>query len=194
MVLGVAGTLAAELAEAADVLERHRGRTQALVVGIDRLDARQMQHGVKQHRGMPVGEHEAVAIGPDRILGIEAQEVLPQREDDGRHGHRRARMPRLGRFDGIDRERADRVDCELVERAPGRARRARRIGIVLRAPRGGPLLGALLFGQKPAFPRKRPATHAPRGWAPLRAFRLVGSGRNGLSRRQGVSDAGRIER
>ena len=61
-------------------------------LGVDRLHAGEMQHRIEQHRGVAVGQHEAVAIGPDRIVRIEAQEMLPQRVNHRRQGHRRAGM------------------------------------------------------------------------------------------------------
>ena len=63
-----------------------------------------MQHRVEQHRGVPVGQHEAIAVRPDRILGIEAQKVLPQRVSHRRHRHRRAGMARIGLLHRIHRE------------------------------------------------------------------------------------------
>ena len=72
VVLGVARGLAVELAETADVVERNRRLPQPLVVGVHRLCAGEMEHGPEQHRGVAVGEHEAIAVGPDRVLRIEA--------------------------------------------------------------------------------------------------------------------------
>jgi hypothetical protein len=62
-----------------------------------------------------VGQHEAVAIGPDRVLRIEAQDLVPDRVDQRRQRHRRAGMTGLRLLDGLDRERADRIDRELIE-------------------------------------------------------------------------------
>ena len=114
-VLGVAGSARVELAEAFDVLERNGGVADDLVVGVDRLDPGQVEQRVEQHRGVAGGEHEAVAAGPDRVGGVEAQEALPERVGDGRERHRRPRVAGVRLLDRVDRERPDRVDAELVD-------------------------------------------------------------------------------
>ena len=118
-VLGVARGARVELAEALDVLQRDGGVADDLVVGIDRLDPGQVEQRVEQHRGVPGGEHEAVAAGPDRVGRVEAQEALPERVGDRGERHRRARVARVGLLDRVDRECADRVDAELVEVVAG---------------------------------------------------------------------------
>ena len=84
VIFGMAGAFAAELPKLLDVVERDRGLAEMLIFGVDGLHTAEMQQCVEQHRGMAVGQHEAVAIGPDRIVWIEAQKILPQRI-----GHRR---------------------------------------------------------------------------------------------------------
>src|SRR4029450_8819550 len=64
---------------------------------------------------MPHREHEAVTVSPDRVVGIEAQLPLPERIDDGRQRHWRPRVAGVGLLHGVHRERADRVDAELVQ-------------------------------------------------------------------------------
>ena len=108
-----------DLAEALDVLERDRQLAEPLVGGIDRLHAGEVQQRVEQRRGVADREHEAVAAGPDRVVGIEAQEVLPERVGDGRHRHRRAGMSGVGGLHGVHRKRADGGDGELVQRGVG---------------------------------------------------------------------------
>ena len=115
VVFRVPGRLAPELAKVADVLQGHRGLSQPFVIGIHRLRSRQMEHGPEQHRGVAVGEDEPITIGPDGILRIEAHHAVPDRVDEGRERHRGAGVPRLGLLDRIDGERADGVDCQLVE-------------------------------------------------------------------------------
>ena len=66
-----------ELPESADIVESHGGVAQFLVVGIHGLRAREVKHGPKQHRRMAIRQHEAVAIGPDRILRIETHHAIP---------------------------------------------------------------------------------------------------------------------
>ncbi len=91
------------------------GPADDLVVGFDRLHVGQVEQRVEQHRGVAGGEDEAVAVGPDRVGGVEAQEALPERVGDRGHRHRRPRVPRVGLLDRVDRQRADRVDAELVD-------------------------------------------------------------------------------
>jgi hypothetical protein len=92
-VFRVPGALGVELAEALDVLEAHRGLADDLVVGVDRADARQVEQRVEQHRRVAVGQDEAIAVRPDRLLGVEPQEPLPEHVGDGRERHRRAGVP-----------------------------------------------------------------------------------------------------
>ena len=63
---------------------------------------------------MAGGEHEAVAVGPDGVFGIEAENALPQGVNGGRHAHGRAGMTRVGLLDGINRQRADGIDAQLI--------------------------------------------------------------------------------
>ena len=112
-----------DLAEALDVLERDRQLAEPLVRGVDRLHAGEVQQRVEQRRGVADREHEAVAAGPDRVVRVEAQEVLPERVGDRRHRHRRAGMTGVGGLHGVHRERADGGDGELVERGVGFLRR-----------------------------------------------------------------------
>src|SRR5262249_1598570 len=65
---GMARAPAAELAELPDVVEGD-GRAMALRV----LDTGEVQERVEEHRGMAVREHEAIAVGPRRVVGIEPQ-------------------------------------------------------------------------------------------------------------------------
>ena len=64
---------------------------------------------------MAVGEHEAIAVGPDRIVRIEAHDAIPEGVDEGRQRHRRAGMSRLGLLDRINRQRANGVDAQLID-------------------------------------------------------------------------------
>ena len=48
--------------------------------------------------------------------GIVTQVALPQHVGHRRRAERQARVARVGLLHGVDRERADRVDAELVER------------------------------------------------------------------------------
>ena len=104
-----------QLAERLDVVHAHRGLAQDLVLGVYGLHPRQVEQRVEEHRRVAGREHEAVAVRPDRIGGVEPQKALPQRVGDGGHRHRRAGMARVGLLDGVDRQRPDRVDAERVD-------------------------------------------------------------------------------
>src|SRR5579885_2088178 len=112
----MARAAAVELAKVLDVVERDGGLADDLVLRIDREHSRQMQHRIKQHRGMPGGQHEAIAIRPDGIFRIEPQKPLPQAIYDRRHRHRSARMARVGLLNSHDRESAESVDAEVINR------------------------------------------------------------------------------
>ena len=75
-----------------------------------------MQQRVEQRGGVPGREHEAVAVGPHRQLGIEPEEPRPQRVAHRRQRHRRARVTRVRRLHRVHREHADGVDGQLVDR------------------------------------------------------------------------------
>ena len=79
--------LAVDLPELLDVFQRKRELAQTLVLGIDRAHAAQVQHGIEEHGRMTVRQNEAVAIGPDWIFGIVAQELLPENIHHGRQRH-----------------------------------------------------------------------------------------------------------
>src|SRR4029453_12766945 len=113
MVLGMSGCSALELAKVADVFGGDRRITQSLVIGIHRLRASEMKHGPEQHRGVAVREHETVPVGPDRVLGIEAHDTIPDRVNQRRERHGRAGVPGLSLLDCINRKRANGIDCQL---------------------------------------------------------------------------------
>ncbi len=75
--------------------------------------AGQMQQRVLQHRAMPVGQEETIAIRPLRICRIVAQVPIPQCDGDFSHSHRHAGMARFCGFHGVHCQCADRV-CQLL--------------------------------------------------------------------------------
>jgi hypothetical protein len=115
MVLGMTRSLAAELAEVTDVVERHRGLPEPFVGGVHGAGAGEVEHRPQQHRGVAVGEHEPIAVRPDRILRIEAHDPVPERVDQRRQRHRRAGMPGFGLLDRIDGQRANGIDRQLIQ-------------------------------------------------------------------------------
>jgi hypothetical protein len=74
----MAGAFAVKLPEELDVVQRHRQLSERFILRIDGLHSAQVQHRVKQHRRVANREHEAVAVGPDRMAGVEAQDAVPQ--------------------------------------------------------------------------------------------------------------------
>ena len=94
---GWPAVLRAELAEALQLVERH--------VGI----AGQMQQRIEQHRAVPGGEHEAVAVGPVGGGRVEVEEAREEHRGDVGHAHRHAGMAGLRLLDRVHGERADGV-------------------------------------------------------------------------------------
>src|SRR4051794_30449714 len=62
---------------------------------------------------MAIGQHEPVAIGPDRVLWIESHDAIPQCVDQWRERHRGARVAGLSALYRIDRKCTYRIDAEL---------------------------------------------------------------------------------
>src|SRR3546814_2406982 len=93
--------LAAPLPEALDLVERQ-------VVAGD------VQQAVQQRRTVAGGEHEAVAVGPQRIGGVVLQESLPQHVGHRRRAERQAGMAAVGLLHHVDGKEAKRVDAALV--------------------------------------------------------------------------------
>ena len=77
--------------------------------------AGQVEQGVEQHRAVPGGEHEAVAVRPVRIGRVVLQVARPQHVRHGRCAHRQAGMAGVRSLHRVGREEADRVDCQRVE-------------------------------------------------------------------------------
>lgn len=113
-ILRVAGTLAVKLAKSLDVLQGYRQLPQLLVFGVHRLDLAQVQQRIQQHRSMANGEDKAIAIGPNRVIGIEPQKSLPEAVDYWCHGHRGARVTGGSLLNRIHGQGANRVDTQLI--------------------------------------------------------------------------------
>src|SRR5215470_3708410 len=119
MIFRMSRGFAAELAEMTNVVERDRGLTETLVLRVHGARARQIQYRPQQHRGVAVRQDEAITIWPDRVLRIEAHDLVPDRVDQRCERHGRAGMARLRLLDCIDRERSDRIDGQLIELLSG---------------------------------------------------------------------------
>src|SRR5262249_27684986 len=72
-----------------------------------------MEHRPEQHRGMAVREHEPIAVGPDRVLRIEAHGPVPDRIHQWRERHGCTRVSGLGLLHRIYREGANSIDSQL---------------------------------------------------------------------------------
>ena len=82
---GMSRGLRMQLAEMLDLVDRQ------VVAG-------QMQQRVLQHRAVAVRQHEAIAVGPLRILRVVAEEIVPEHFGDVGHAHRHARDDRISRL------------------------------------------------------------------------------------------------
>jgi hypothetical protein len=101
-IFGMAGTFAAELSKTPDIVERDRGLVEPLFLICNTYPA-QMQHRVQQHRGVSVGQDEAIPIRPERIIWVKAHKTLPKRIHQRSQRHWRAGVAGIGLLDGIDR-------------------------------------------------------------------------------------------
>jgi hypothetical protein len=103
-VFGVAGGGGVQLAEAAQLGDAHAG-----VAG-------HVQQRIEQHGAMAGGQHEAVAVGPAWVGGVEFQEAGPEGGGDVGHAHGQAGMAGVGGFHGVDGQGADDVGHLPVRR------------------------------------------------------------------------------
>lgn len=101
MVFGVTGANAVDLPEPFDVLQGDGRLSSGLPLGVQFLDASQVDDAVEQHRGMTGGEDEAVAVHPAGIGGIIIHEVLVEVVDHRGERHRGTRVARVGGLHGI---------------------------------------------------------------------------------------------
>ncbi len=101
-IFGVARGLRAELAEILELLDIH-----LRIAG-------EIEQRIEQHRAVAGREHEAVAVGPIGIGGIELQEAREQHGGDVGHAHGHAGMAGIGLLHGIHGKRADRIGHVLM--------------------------------------------------------------------------------
>ena len=104
-VLGMAGGLAAELAELLQIIDG-----QAV--------AEQVQQGIDQHRAVARGQHEAVAVDPLGIGGVVLHLLAPDGVGRGRRAHGHARMAGLGLLDALCGQYADGIHDQVGMGAP----------------------------------------------------------------------------
>ena len=113
--LGVAGGLAVDLAELLEVVERQGRGVEDLDPLLDVVHAGEVDQRVEQHRRVPDRQDEPVAVGPQRVGRVVAEEVLPERVAQRRQRHRRPRVARVRRLDRVHRQGPDRVDALQVD-------------------------------------------------------------------------------
>ena len=110
------------------VLRMSRGHGMQLAEIFDLLHgqriARQVQQRVEKHRAVAVGQHEAIPVGPIRIAGIVAQEVVPQDLGEIGHAHGHAWMPGPGALNSVHAQRPDGIG-KISTRWHATPRRAR---------------------------------------------------------------------
>ena len=112
VVFGMTRRVAADLAEVRMSSSVTDGWPRTSYSGLTALTPVRCRQRPQQHRRVAVGQHEAIAVGPDRIGGIEAHHAIPQHVGHRRERHRRAGMPGVRRLHRVDRQRADRVDAK----------------------------------------------------------------------------------
>jgi len=94
--LRMASGVAAQLAECLQLLDRQ-------------VIPAQVQQRVLQHRAVAVGQHEAVAVEPLRVVRVVTVVVVPEDFGDVGHAHGHAGMAGLCGFNRIGGEEADGV-------------------------------------------------------------------------------------
>ena len=102
-VLRVPGCERLPLAEALDLLEGE------VVPG-------QVQGGVLEDAGMPSREDEAVAVRPVGVRRVRPHDIPVEDVGHGSERHRGPRMACVGLLDRVHRERANRLDRQLLDR------------------------------------------------------------------------------
>ena len=95
--LGMARGLRTQLPEVRQLLDGHAG-----IAG-------EIEQRVEQHGAVPGGEHEAVAVGPARIGGIEAQVFGEEHGRDVGHAHRHSGVARVRLLHRVHGQDADGV-------------------------------------------------------------------------------------
>ena len=95
--LGMTRRTRAELSELRNVFDR-------------KIESKQVEQRVLQHRSVAIGENETIAQRPGGILGIEAEMMIPEFECGRGEGHRRTDVTDSGPLDCVD---GHETDCVL---------------------------------------------------------------------------------
>ena len=78
------------------------------------VHAGEVKQGIEQHRAVPGREHEAVAVGPFGMGGVELQEAREQHRGHVGHAHGHAGMAGIGLLHRVHGERANGVSHVLM--------------------------------------------------------------------------------
>ena len=63
---------------------------------------------------MACGQNEAVTVEPTGVCLVVVKEAAPENVGHGSGTHRHSRMTAVGLLHGINREKADRVNAEVI--------------------------------------------------------------------------------
>ena len=69
----------------------------------------EVQQGINEHGAVSVGQHEAIAVGPMRVLGVVLQVLTPQSHSHVGHAHRRTWVARIGLLNSVHGQGTDGV-------------------------------------------------------------------------------------
>ncbi len=94
-----------ELPEVLEIVERHGESTE-------------MEQRIQQHRGVAVGEDEAITIRPRRIPRVDREILPPQHRCDVCHTHRCSGMPRIRTLHGVHGQESNGVGDVLLDHSP----------------------------------------------------------------------------
>ena len=95
-VFRMAGGFRVQLTEVANIVNGH-------------VVPAQVQQGILQHGTMPVGQHEAVTVGPGRVGRVMAEVIVPQHLSNICHTHGRTGVAGFGFLNRIHAQRANGV-------------------------------------------------------------------------------------
>ena len=115
MIFGMSRAPAVQLPEAFEIVQSDGEFTGGLILGIHCFDTGQMQDGVEKGGGVACGKDKSIAIRPEGVGRIIAQEFLVQNIHHWRHGHRCAGVARIRLLHGIHAESANGVDGQDFE-------------------------------------------------------------------------------
>jgi hypothetical protein len=64
---------------------------------------------------MPIGKHEAIAVGPLGVRRIMAHELMKEQVRHGRIAQRRSRVPAVSLLYGVYGQKPQRIDRQLIQ-------------------------------------------------------------------------------